>query len=120
MAVLRNEFRGDGWAGTPVNSQFPLIVIKVIDRDTIILNAMPNLTPLELDVRPLCAQKKAPMPAILTAVSRLAPAQALRLIAPFEPVPLYEFLEARGFSHQSREREPGVWEVLFTPTGQAE
>lgn len=56
------------------------------------------------------------MPAILTSVSRLGPGQALRLIAPFEPVPLYEFLAARGFGHESREREPGVWEVLFTPT----
>jgi len=74
-----------------------------------------GIPPLDLDVRPLCEQRKPPMPAILTALSQLQPGQSLRLTAPFEPVPLYDFLGAKGFSHQSREREPGVWEILFSP-----
>ena len=56
------------------------------------------------------------MPAILDAVSRLEPGQALRLIAPFEPVPLYDFLGQRGFAHETSEPEPGVWAVIFTTT----
>ena len=74
---------------------------------------MPNPQPLELDVRPLVAKRHPPLPAIQQAVARLAPGQALRLIAPFEPAPLYEFMKARGFAHEARETEPGVWTVVF-------
>lgn len=76
---------------------------------------MKKLPPLELDVRPLCAQGRPPLPAILAAVAELSPGQALRLSAPFEPVPLYALLQARGFTHESREAAPGLWIVLFSP-----
>jgi uncharacterized protein (DUF2249 family) len=75
---------------------------------------MSQLEPLLLDVRPLAAQKRPPMPAILTAISRLEPGQSLRLIAPFEPVPLYEFMRERGFAHEAKPLGEGAWEVLFT------
>lgn len=71
--------------------------------------------PLPLDVRPICARRQPPMSAILDALARLEPGQSLELTAPFEPVPLYDFLGARGFSHETREPEPGVWVILFTP-----
>ncbi|HEX2862401.1 MAG TPA: DUF2249 domain-containing protein [Lacunisphaera sp.] len=76
---------------------------------------MNPLPPLELDVRPLCARNRPPLPAILAALAELEPGQALRLSVPFEPVPLYEFLRTRGFKHESREAEPGLWIVLFSP-----
>ncbi|MGC4074125.1 MAG: DUF2249 domain-containing protein [Nibricoccus sp.] len=75
---------------------------------------MKTPSPLELDVRPLCAGGRPPMPAILDALGRLAPGQSLRLIAPFEPVPLYDFMGQRGFTHETSEREAGVWIILFT------
>jgi uncharacterized protein (DUF2249 family) len=78
---------------------------------------MKNPPPFELDVRPLCAQGRPPMPAILAALAELSPGQALRLSVPFEPVPLYEFLRARGFSHDSRQAGPDLWIVLFSPVG---
>lgn len=74
---------------------------------------MKSPSPLELDVRPICALKKPPMPVILAALSRLAPGQSLRLIAPFEPVPLYDFMAERGFVHQTRQQESDMWIVLF-------
>lgn len=74
--------------------------------------------PLELDVRPLVQQKSPPLPAILDAVSRLSPGQSLRLIAPFEPEPLYELLAKRGFSHETRQRDDGAWEILLHPAGE--
>lgn len=80
---------------------------------------MKTLPPLELDVRPLCARRRPPLPAIQQAVAQLEPGRALRLIAPFEPVPLYEFMEARGFSHETRETEPGVWTVVFSRQAEA-
>jgi uncharacterized protein (DUF2249 family) len=75
---------------------------------------MKTPSPLELDVRPICVRGRPPMPAILDALAKLEPGQPLRLIAPFEPVPLYDFLAQRGFSHETSEPEPGVWAVLFS------
>lgn len=67
----------------------------------------------ELDVRPLCAARQPPLPAILDAVARLAPGQALRLVAPFEPVPLYQLLARQGFVHEVSTRPDGAWEIVF-------
>lgn len=66
-------------------------------------------------MRPLIARQLPPMAAILQAVGRLEPGQSLRLIAPFEPVPLYQFLGERGFTHETTTRADGAWEVLFHP-----
>jgi uncharacterized protein (DUF2249 family) len=95
-------------------------LIKVIERASGIFKPMKNKNPLELDVRPLMARQRPPLPAIQQAVAQLEPGQALRLIAPFEPVPLYEFLAARGFSHEARETGPGVWTVVFSREAEAE
>jgi uncharacterized protein (DUF2249 family) len=72
-------------------------------------------TPHELDVRPILRTGGEPFTAIMEAVSRLDSGQALRLLATFEPVPLYGVLAGRGFGHASREIGGGDWEVLFTP-----
>lgn len=71
--------------------------------------------PFELDVRPLLATNRPPLPAILAAVSNLEEGQSLRLTAPFEPAPLRDLLAKRGFSYKSSEPEPGVWIVEFAP-----
>jgi uncharacterized protein (DUF2249 family) len=75
---------------------------------------MPTPAPLELDIRPLCAARQAPLPAILDAVGRLAPGQNFRLIAPFEPAPLYQLLGQQGFTATSRETGDGAWEITFS------
>lgn len=71
--------------------------------------------PYELDVRLLVAAQRPPLPAILAAVSALEPGQTLLLIAPFEPVPLYELMALRGFTRVSCRRDDGDWEITFTP-----
>jgi uncharacterized protein (DUF2249 family) len=76
---------------------------------------MTDLPPLELDVRPLLAAQRGPLPSIMAALARLAPGQALRLIAPFEPRPLYAHLAQRGFTAQPHRRADGAWEILFVP-----
>lgn len=68
---------------------------------------------LELDVRPLFAARRPPMPEILAAVDKLAPGQALRLTAPIEPTPLYAFLGKRGFTHEASRAEDGSWVIVF-------
>lgn len=76
----------------------------------------PSDTPpaLELDIRPLCAAHRPPLPAILDAVSKLSAGQPLRLIAPFEPAPLYQLLGQQGFTHRTRARDDGAWEIVFS------
>lgn len=76
--------------------------------------------PLELDVRPLIASGRPPMSAIMNALSRLQPGQALRLRAPFEPLPLYAHLQERGFLPESTQCADGSWEVVFRPSGGTE
>ncbi len=74
---------------------------------------MSTPSPLELDIRPVCAARQAPLPFILEAVGRLAPGQDFRLIAPFEPAPLYQLLGRQGFTASAREVGDGSWEITF-------
>jgi uncharacterized protein (DUF2249 family) len=49
----------------------------------------------------------------MSAVSTLKPGQTLRLLAPFEPIPLFGVLAKQGFSHTAQRADTGDWEVLF-------
>lgn len=51
----------------------------------------------------------------MNALEQLGPDQALLLLAPFEPAPLYQVMAARGFGHKSVQTADG-WEVLFSRT----
>jgi uncharacterized protein (DUF2249 family) len=73
------------------------------------------MTIRELDVRQLVATGQGPLLPILDAVHRLPPGAALRLIVPFEPVPLYAKLRDEGFDHTTLLRDDGAFEVTFTP-----
>ena len=70
---------------------------------------------LELDVRPQLARGEEPFAAIMAAADRLQPGQALRLIAPFRPAPLFTVMANRGFAASDHRRPDGAWEVLFAP-----
>lgn len=74
---------------------------------------MPDETFLDLDVRPLVAARRPPMPEILRAIDQLVPGQALRLTAPMEPAPLFAFLAQRGFNHESSRADDGSWVIVF-------
>lgn len=75
--------------------------------------------PFDLDVRPALARGEEPFSAIMSAVDGLAPGQALRLIAPFRPAPLFNVMANRGFACSDRQLPDGAWEVLFTPVSEA-
>ncbi|MBI4336970.1 MAG: DUF2249 domain-containing protein [Chloroflexi bacterium] len=66
-----------------------------------------------LDVRPDLAAGHEPFGRIMAAVKGLAPGESLELVAPFEPVPLYQVMEARGFTHATRRTSDGSWHVTF-------
>ena len=71
--------------------------------------------PHELDVRPVLRAGGEPFSAIMEAVNRLATGQSFRLLATFEPIPLYAVLARKGFDHAAREIGGGDWEVIFKP-----
>lgn len=77
---------------------------------------------LELDVRPILRQGGEPFELIMRTLSSLAPSQGLRLLATFEPVPLFSVLARKGYTHRSRQLGEDDWEVVFTPgaAGKAE
>lgn len=68
---------------------------------------------IDLDVRPILRDGGEPFSKIMETVATLGPAQGLRLYAPFEPVPLFHALAARGFVYEAREIDGGDWEVQF-------
>lgn len=76
---------------------------------------MKDVQPMILDVREQLRQGKEPLPDILKAVNSLAPGQALRVRATFEPIPLYAVLGNKGYSHQAVRHAEGDWEILFIP-----
>lgn len=69
--------------------------------------------PLVLDVREDIRRGREPFALILAAVTGLAEEQALVLVAPFEPSPLYGVLGQRGFEHRSEQTADGDWKVTF-------
>ncbi|HYM01462.1 MAG TPA: DUF2249 domain-containing protein [Stellaceae bacterium] len=71
-----------------------------------------------LDVRPILRAGGEPFSAIMQSVARLRPGEGLRLLATFEPIPLFKVLGAKGFGHDAHRIEDGDWEVLFTPAAE--
>ncbi|HLG62357.1 MAG TPA: DUF2249 domain-containing protein [Ktedonosporobacter sp.] len=67
-----------------------------------------------LDVRPVLAEGGEPFVMIMETAEQLKKGETLLLIAPFEPVPLYQVLGERGFTHETSIVSVGEWWVLFT------
>jgi uncharacterized protein (DUF2249 family) len=74
---------------------------------------------ITLDVREDIRNGREPFSKIMRTVSGLKPNEDLRLLAPFEPAPLYAVLAQHGFSPEAKRLEAGDWEVLFTRDSQA-
>ncbi len=74
---------------------------------------------MDVDVRPTLRAGGEPFGEIMAAIAKLQPGQGLRLLATFEPVPLFHVLGSKGFSHKAKEIGGGDWEVLFSPAAAA-
>ena len=66
-----------------------------------------------LDVRPDLAAGREPLPRIMETVKALAADEPPDLVVPFEPVPLYRLMEARGYVHTTERADDGSWHVTF-------
>ena len=69
---------------------------------------------VNLDVREDVRGGREPFARIMEAVSQLKCDERLRLVVPFQPVPLFGVMAQRGFSHEARTLASGDWEVLFS------
>ena len=67
-----------------------------------------------VDVRADVRAGREPFARIMETVARLKGGERLRLLAPFEPVPLFSVLARQGFSHVARATASGDWDVLFS------
>jgi uncharacterized protein (DUF2249 family) len=66
-----------------------------------------------LDVREDIRAGREPFTRVMQTAASLQAGEALLLVAPFEPVPLYRMLGREGFSNRARAIADGDWEVLF-------
>jgi len=73
----------------------------------------PNVT--TVDVREDLRVGREPLPLIHAAVGGLGKGELLRVIAPFEPLPLIRLLATQGFSADVTKLADGDFAVLFTP-----
>ncbi len=67
-----------------------------------------------LDVREDFRSGRKPCDKIQQALSQVGDGEALRLLVPFEPVPLFEMARNKGLTHDAKQISGGDWEVLFS------
>ena len=67
----------------------------------------------EVDARPLLARGEEPFKEIMAAARQVPARQAFRLLAGFEPVPLYDVLAKQGFEHATAHPSADLWAVTF-------
>ena len=84
---------------------------RIMEEQTVSLKAQATTV---LDVRPELEQGGEPFVRIMEAASAITPGGTLVIIAPFEPVPLYDVLGTRGFSHETKQVAADEWRVQFT------
>lgn len=68
-----------------------------------------------LDVREDIRSRRNPFDKIQRALARVRPGESLRLLAPFEPAPLFSVAAAIGLGHEATRLPDGDWEVIFSP-----
>lgn len=73
-----------------------------------------------LDVRPDFRSGQHPCDKIQSALGNVREGMLLRLLVPFEPVPIYEVARTKGLTHEARAIGGGEWEVLFSPATEAQ
>ncbi|MFB6153627.1 MAG: DUF2249 domain-containing protein [Halodesulfurarchaeum sp.] len=67
-----------------------------------------------LDVREIEGE---PFGDIMNALDELDQDETLLLLNSFEPVPLYDVLEDRGFEYEAENPEPETWHITISRTG---
>ena len=71
---------------------------------------------VSLDVRPMMAEGREPFTEIMRTVELLRPGEEFELVAPLDPLPLYQVLAAQGFAHETQDIGGGDFRVVFRPS----
>jgi len=74
---------------------------------------------LELDVRPILAGGVDPFEEIMKTLKTMPDDQTLLIINTFEPVPLLNILEKRGYEYETERPEPGLIHCYLHKSGKA-
>jgi len=69
---------------------------------------------ITLDVREEFRSGRKPCDKIHGALKQVGDGRTLRLLVPFEPVPLFELSRNQGLTHDAKLISNGDWEVLFS------
>jgi uncharacterized protein (DUF2249 family) len=69
-----------------------------------------------LDVRPDFRAGLHPCDKIQNALSAVGKDEALRLLVPFKPLPLFEVAASKGLGYHASQTADGDWEVIFSPS----
>jgi len=85
--------------------------VKTVTEQAVIWKAEADTV---LDVRPDLESGGEPFVRIMEAVATIKPGGTLVIIAPFEPVPLYDVLGAGGFSYETDMVATDEWVVRFS------
>lgn len=75
---------------------------------------------VNVDVRALLNSGRDPFSYIMQAVHRLAEDEDLELIAPIEPIPLYEVMKKKGYFHTTRRLGENDFVIRFTRQARAD
>lgn len=75
---------------------------------------MSTISEVILDIRPQLQAGQEPFALIMDTVSKLGAGQAMKIITPFQPTPLFALLKAKGFGHQCRKIGSDHWESIFS------
>ncbi|MGJ7921868.1 DUF2249 domain-containing protein [Neobacillus sp. LXY-4] len=68
---------------------------------------------VEMDVREDIQNKQEPFQKIMEAITGLGQNDTFILHAPFEPVPLYAVMKAKGFEYNAEELGEKHWQITF-------
>jgi uncharacterized protein (DUF2249 family) len=112
MVVSTQESIRAEWKVSAVLARYPQLLRVLVDLSP----AFGHLrNPLARTLRTrLVSVAEAALKIIMAAMAGVPEQGALQLRTSFEPVPLYEVLARRGFSHSSRRLAADDWEVIFT------
>ncbi len=67
---------------------------------------------MEVDIRPILAEGRSPLPLVLNSLDVLEPGQHLKVVSPFKPEPLIRLVELNGYRTEAEPDEDGrAWSV---------
>lgn len=69
---------------------------------------------ITLDVREEFRSGQSPCDKVHSAINNVASGETLRLLVPFQPVPLFKIAERIGLTHRATAQANGDWEVCFS------